>query len=357
MTESRMRDLHPAGRKTGRREWPPPPLAQRRHCLPPSISCIALCVQGPGSAVDPVPSAALPPLRRQAAAALGAAVVALSAACGPAPAAAADLVLGREVFEANCGACSCTKVLAAACSLLEMGHGCSLHRRRRPTATNTATAAPLLSPPPPPPRCYLHRRHCPAATLNMLTSLSLSALPRSPPPCRAAVCHAGGLNNIPGEEKHTLKRNALEHYRLFSSEAIESQVHVLTDGGALRQVLHLCRTSRLRVRSDAGAAAACVPLGMHDACPPQTNLGLAVTAPCGHPAGSARRAQDPCRSTGRPVPALTPPPSSSPPPAPRAAPQVRAGKDAMPPFQDSLSDEEIAAVAAFVYNQAAKDLW
>ena len=37
--------------------------------------------------------------------------------------------------------------------------------------------------------------------------------------------------------------------------------------------------------------------------------------------------------------------------------QVRSGKDAMPPFQGSLSDDEIAAVAAFVYNQAAKDLW
>ncbi len=42
---------------------------------------------------------------------------------------------------------------------------------------------------------------------------------------------------------------------------------------------------------------------------------------------------------------------------PRAALQVRSGKDAMPPFQGSLSDEEIAAVAAFVYDQAAKDLW
>ncbi|KAI7845050.1 hypothetical protein COHA_001416 [Chlorella ohadii] len=86
-----------------------------------------------------------------------------------------------------------------------------------------------------------------------------------------AVCHAGGLNNIPGEEKHTLKRDALEKYGLFSQQAIESQVHVLADGGALRQ--------------------------------------------------------------------------------------VRSGKDAMPPFQGSLSDEEIAAVAAFVYDQAAKALW
>ncbi|KAI7845051.1 hypothetical protein COHA_001416 [Chlorella ohadii] len=74
-----------------------------------------------------------------------------------------------------------------------------------------------------------------------------------------AVCHAGGLNNIPGEEKHTLKRDALEKYGLFSQQAIESQ--------------------------------------------------------------------------------------------------VRSGKDAMPPFQGSLSDEEIAAVAAFVYDQAAKALW
>lgn len=37
--------------------------------------------------------------------------------------------------------------------------------------------------------------------------------------------------------------------------------------------------------------------------------------------------------------------------------QVRSGKDAMPPFEGSLSDEEIAAVAAFVYRQAAGDLW
>ncbi|PRW56639.1 cytochrome c6 isoform B [Chlorella sorokiniana] len=74
-----------------------------------------------------------------------------------------------------------------------------------------------------------------------------------------AVCHMGGLNNIPGEEKHTLKRDALEKYGLFSQQAIESQ--------------------------------------------------------------------------------------------------VRSGKDAMPPFQGSLSDEEITAVAAFVYSQAAGDLW
>ncbi|PRW56638.1 cytochrome c6 isoform A [Chlorella sorokiniana] len=86
-----------------------------------------------------------------------------------------------------------------------------------------------------------------------------------------AVCHMGGLNNIPGEEKHTLKRDALEKYGLFSQQAIESQVHILADGGALRQ--------------------------------------------------------------------------------------VRSGKDAMPPFQGSLSDEEITAVAAFVYSQAAGDLW
>ncbi|KAL4457673.1 hypothetical protein ABPG75_012538 [Micractinium tetrahymenae] len=40
-----------------------------------------------------------------------------------------------------------------------------------------------------------------------------------------AVCHAGGLNNIAGEEKHTLKRDALEKYGLFSPEAIISQVN------------------------------------------------------------------------------------------------------------------------------------
>ena len=59
----------------------------------------------------------------------------------------------------------------------------------------------------------------------------------TPPHPFAAVCHAGGLNNIPGEEKHTLKRDALQKYGLFSQQAIESQVHILADGGALRQVL------------------------------------------------------------------------------------------------------------------------
>lgn len=135
---------------------------------------------GRREALLPASAPAASPVRQtahqQAAAALGAALVSLAVACAPAPAAAADLKLGQEVFKANC-----------------------------------------------------------------------------------AVCHAGGLNNIPGEEKHTLKRDALQKYGLFSQQAIESQ--------------------------------------------------------------------------------------------------VRSGKDAMPPFEGSLSDEEIAAVAAFVYRQAAGDLW
>lgn len=59
------------------------------------------------------------------------------------------------------------------------------------------------------------------------------------------MCHAGGLNNIPGEEKHTLKRDALEKYGLFSQQAIESQVHILAEGGALRQVHALCLSACL----------------------------------------------------------------------------------------------------------------
>ncbi|PSC71599.1 hypothetical protein C2E20_5054 [Micractinium conductrix] len=39
-----------------------------------------------------------------------------------------------------------------------------------------------------------------------------------------AACHTGGLNNIAGEEKHTLKRDALEKYKLYSTDAIEGQV-------------------------------------------------------------------------------------------------------------------------------------
>lgn len=66
------------------------------------------------------------------------------------------------------------------------------------------------------------------------------------------MCHAGGLNNIPGEEKHTLKRDALEKYGLFSQQAIESQVHILADGGALRQVhapLPVCLPACLLLRT------------------------------------------------------------------------------------------------------------
>ncbi|GAB4820229.1 hypothetical protein N2152v2_007275 [Parachlorella kessleri] len=74
-----------------------------------------------------------------------------------------------------------------------------------------------------------------------------------------AVCHAGGLNNIAGEEKHTLKKDALLKYNLFSVDAIVNQVNQ--------------------------------------------------------------------------------------------------GKDAMPPFNGVLSEEEIAAVASFVYDQASGDKW
>ena len=42
--------------------------------------------------------------------------------------------------------------------------------------------------------------------------------------CHAAVCHAGGLNKIAGEEKHTLKKDALLKYNLFSVDAIVNQV-------------------------------------------------------------------------------------------------------------------------------------
>ncbi len=52
-----------------------------------------------------------PALHRQAAAALGAALVSLTAACAPLPTAATDLTVGREVFEANCGACLATPAL------------------------------------------------------------------------------------------------------------------------------------------------------------------------------------------------------------------------------------------------------
>ncbi len=37
--------------------------------------------------------------------------------------------------------------------------------------------------------------------------------------------------------------------------------------------------------------------------------------------------------------------------------QVNQGKDAMPPFNGVLSEEEIAAVASFVYDQASGDKW
>lgn len=37
--------------------------------------------------------------------------------------------------------------------------------------------------------------------------------------------------------------------------------------------------------------------------------------------------------------------------------QATYGKNAMPAFADRLSEEEIEAVAAYVYNQAANDLW
>ncbi len=69
------------------------------------------------------------------------------------------------------------------------------------------------------------------------------------------MCHAGGLNNIPGEEKHTLKRDALEKYGLLSQQAIESQVHVLADGGALRQVLCCARCCAVLCCAAPGAAA------------------------------------------------------------------------------------------------------
>ena len=37
--------------------------------------------------------------------------------------------------------------------------------------------------------------------------------------------------------------------------------------------------------------------------------------------------------------------------------QATYGKNAMPAFGDRLSEEEIQAVAAYVYNQAMNDLW
>eukprot|EP00889_Picochlorum_renovo_P002680 jgi/Picre1/29710/NNA_005093.t1 len=37
--------------------------------------------------------------------------------------------------------------------------------------------------------------------------------------------------------------------------------------------------------------------------------------------------------------------------------QATNGKGAMPAFGDSLSEEEIQAVASYVYNQATNDLW
>jgi len=37
--------------------------------------------------------------------------------------------------------------------------------------------------------------------------------------------------------------------------------------------------------------------------------------------------------------------------------QVNQGKDAMPPFRESLSPREIEAVAAYVLDQAAGDKW
>lgn len=45
-------------------------------------------------------------------------------------------------------------------------------------------------------------------------------------------------------------------------------------------------------------------------------------------------------------------------PAPvRPHQQVNQGKDAMPPFRESLSPREIEAVAAYVLDQAAGDKW
>lgn len=54
-----------------------------------------------------------------------------------------------------------------------------------------------------------------------------------------------------------------------------------------------------------------------------------------------------------------PPPASSPPTHTNARrhAQVVAGKDAMPPFKGTLSEREIRAVAAFVFDQAAGDKW
>lgn len=111
--------------------------------LPPPNPCITPCTTIaclPPQQARPCAPVLAP--QRRAAAALGAAALVLSAPW--APALAADLKLGRQVFEQNC-----------------------------------------------------------------------------------AVCHAGGLNSIAGEEKHTLKRDALERYNLYSVEGIATQVHFL----------------------------------------------------------------------------------------------------------------------------------
>lgn len=124
------------------------------------------------------------------------------------------------------------------------------------------------------------------------------------------ACHASGLNSIPGEEKHTLRKDALQRYNLYSAGAIADQVHVLADSGAL---VRAC----VRCALDARRTTRCLPLTQ-------------------------------CRTPRCLTRALPAPPRM----------QVRVGKDAMPPFGDgALSEREIAAVAAFVLDQAERDAW
>lgn len=88
---------------------PPPPLPPLPAAIPlapPRAPASLPALQAACTATAPAPAAARPALHRQAAAGLGATLLLLSAAASaPAPALAADLALGREVFQANCGVC------------------------------------------------------------------------------------------------------------------------------------------------------------------------------------------------------------------------------------------------------------
>lgn len=142
------------------------------------------------------------------AASLGAAAVALAVAA--APASAADLTLGAEVFENNCG---------KRCASTMMG-----------VVSWEAWGVLLLG------RRVGQKGRCPWPSMSCLPTAKQRPVPSSHAaraPCNraltcvAAVCHAGGLNNIAGEEKHTLKRDALEKYKLYSEEAIAGQVRLI----------------------------------------------------------------------------------------------------------------------------------